>query len=337
MLRSTPVTLVVGGLSLVVASFALFGTPLTADATLEQRRHQIEAMTPAQRSQLAKRRERFDQYPAEEQQRLRELARQIDEAPDAAELEGVLNHYYSWMTKLEPGQRAELASLDSDARLDAVRRIRQRQELQKATQLSEEDLRALSDWLVDHVMSSFPPRQRRLFEPRLSQMSWQERTVLAMLRGWKMIERSPILNEASVGELAKRLSPPSRRRLESTTNVKAQRQLVFSWVRQLNTAAQDHFRGRLADIDEEELATFFHDLPVAERDELMALPPDEMLRELRMRYMRDHGPNAFGRLSPFGGPGTGAAGRRNSPLTPRYDLGHGVPRSDAARPGSSND
>lgn len=300
---------------------------LSADSTLAEHRQRIEQMHMDQRDQLLRQRKRFAELRPAEQDRLRRLSRQIEHEPDAESLRGVMLRYHDWLTTLESGQRAELASLPTDRKLQQILRRRQRELREQAQHLSEEDLQGLARWLEGVVMSRFPPWQRTLAARRLAEKTFSERTADVLLAVRRSAKRAPLIDEKNAARLAAQLSEPNRKKLETAADLDTKRRLVFSWIRQLSHHVQQKLRTRLDDIDEQKLADFFDHLSSEERNRLMGLPPEEIQRELRLMYLNDHnGPR-------FGEPRRDRAPRKNLPQRPGAGLSplRDLPRGDARR------
>ena len=64
-----------------------------AQTELEQRRQQLEALSPSEKRDLIAKKERFDRLSREEQERLRKLDEQLQEHPESEEMQQVLQRY----------------------------------------------------------------------------------------------------------------------------------------------------------------------------------------------------------------------------------------------------
>ncbi len=76
--------------------------------TFSQRRRQVEAMPAEQRDYLLRSEQQFRALPAQEQQRIRDLHDQIENAPDREKLRATMNRYCKWFETQPPFRRAKL-------------------------------------------------------------------------------------------------------------------------------------------------------------------------------------------------------------------------------------
>ncbi len=92
-----------------------------------ERRERIENMSPAEKAELLRQKERFDGLDAAEQERLVELHRQIEAHPESDKLRGVMERYYQWLQTLRPYERDELRRLPPEERIARIKELRQHQ------------------------------------------------------------------------------------------------------------------------------------------------------------------------------------------------------------------
>jgi hypothetical protein len=119
---------------------------------LRPQRDKLFSMNNEQLYELKMKSQKFNSLPQSEQDRLRELHRQLHEHPDAAELKRVLSDYNQWLNRLNDRVRLDLAELPLDKKLEQIRQIRQQQALDELgflgeTRLTRDDLSQLSDWI----------------------------------------------------------------------------------------------------------------------------------------------------------------------------------------------
>ncbi len=89
----------------------------------------LETMSATEKKELQSKQERFYRLDEKEQDRLRRLHEELSQAPDAAQLQRVMERYASWLQTLPSGARADLLSLppaDRVAERSACSRSRRR-------------------------------------------------------------------------------------------------------------------------------------------------------------------------------------------------------------------
>ena len=289
------------------------------------RRARIERMSPSEKDQLLRQQERFSQLDPAEQQRLRTFAKELDQAPDAAELRPVLDHYYQWLLTLPGIQRAQLLQLEPEQRLQRIKQMKADDARLAGHRLSASDSQAVFNWLEHRIMDNVQPAMR----DRLQQLSPAERHREIVRMIWQR-SQSPEgfkgpgpLKPGDMQELRGKLSEGARKQLNQALDDSKVGQLMGDWVRQ---ALGGYFGGGRPmatagrGVSEERLRQFFeHELPESERQQLLALPADELYGNLRRLYylhMQGGPPGGM----PAGGAGPRRPGRgANSPPRGPHD------------------
>ncbi|MGB9689414.1 hypothetical protein [Thermogutta sp.] len=289
-------------------------------------RHQIEAMTDAEKYELQQKVERFKQLPATEQKRMMQLHEELIAAPDAAELATVLVRYYQWFKLLTPVQRGEMEALRPDERIAWIRRTRSemvtaainrtlfnfpperiRQLLEASMTSRPEDRPAPEDVFVlvrfveetaskrgEDLLERLSPQERQNLVSKLNQLRdpQQKKELLAITwLQWQLDhpDQSSMITPQELDELLTKFSPLTRSRLEALPR-EEQLKRVSQWIR--GSVFFRYVMPRVwADmrrpVSEQELSRFVEEqLSQEERAELLALPPEEMQRELTRRYLR---------------------------------------------------
>lgn len=311
---------------------------MAAVSSRQQREARLDALTATQRQQLASARSRLASLDPAEQDRVRRLQAALEAAPDGAELHQVLVRYGRWLATLSPGERAELAKLSSNQRVARLQTMVPDHALRRPLTLTSDDLDELGRWIEERVWRDDRPRhrpgeadRRAMFVGRFLENSPSSGSIRFWSKG---------LSSEMLEDLAKRLSAEPAARLSSPNlSPSEKRRQVVGWLEQL-------VRSRLPRVDGDRLSAFFEqELSVAGRDELLSLPPDEMERELQVRYFRAHWGRRPGRpgMGPPGGPdgerpgrfdgpgrldgprGPGGGGRRPPPPPPGEDFGEPPP------------
>ena len=299
------------GLAIVV-----IGGLVAAGESWADRRARIEKMSPAEKDQLLRQQQRFLQLDPAEQQRLRAFATDLDQAPDAAQLRQVLDQYYGWLLTLPGLERAQLLQMDTEQRLQRIKQMKADQVRLAAHRLSASDVQAVSDWLERRVMENVPPPVR----DRLQQLTPGERHREIVRMIWQRSQSPEGFKGPGPGpgpskpgdlqDLRAQLSESARRQLNEALDERKVGQLMADWVKQ---ALGGYFSGGRPmaaggiGVSEERLRQFFeHELPESQRQQLLALPADELHNQLRRLYYLHMQGGAPGRMIP----GDGAGPRR---------------------------
>lgn len=120
---------------------------------LAERKARIEQLDDTDKDQLRQKAERFAKLEQTEKERMRALHEQIEVAPDRAQLEATMQRYSEWLATLTPVQRAELADLEPQARVEKIKQLRDKQADQSSKQLSHADVVAFSKWFVERLVA----------------------------------------------------------------------------------------------------------------------------------------------------------------------------------------
>ena len=289
-------------------------------------RRRIAALSDAEKAELWQKVERFRRLSPAEQDRLRQIHQELMAAPDREQLMTVLQRYYQWFKLLTPSQRGELEALKPEQRIAWIRRTRSemivaavnrtlfsfpperlRKLLQDSMLVRPEDRPAPEDifGLIRFVESSAARRGEELLNnlsqgeredvvKKLSQLAdpkqRQEFLAITWLQ-WQLDhpDQSPPLTWDELEQLKKDLSAGSRRRLDGLPRDE-QLKLVSRWIRSyvfFRYVMPRVWADMRRPISEQELGRFLEEqLTKEERGALLALPPDEMQRELTRRYLR---------------------------------------------------
>ncbi len=309
---------------------AVGGTVLAEEARSDRGR--VESMTPAQKHELAQRRQRFAALEPDEQDQLRRLHDQIERDPNSPELRRVMSRYYEWLKTLPPYVRAELAELPMAERVERIRKLRDEERRQQAKQLGTGDAEVLRKWMEsvigrheDQIIRALPEPMRQRLDGM--EASMRRRAIMgALLMRWHSTGpgKTPPIPERELAELRSKLSVSARGSLESLSPVDQWR-MVSGWSRQVSRHRSfgrrpghgEPSKGDQSKTDEE-LAQFFeHELSAKQRDRLLGLPAEQMQQELWRMYM-------FWQKGSEGSPRRPGDSRRGKPRP--FDQRHGPPR-----------
>lgn len=270
--------------------------PARAEDAIAERRVRIEAMTAAEREQLARRYDRFMALAPEEQERLRALHRALEQDPAANELRAVMARYHRWLSRLSTAQRAELLAMDPEERLEKIRQLRLEKRARQRRRLSPEDRQAVRSWIEGLVRSRISQREWERLEALPEPQRRAELARLVLQRRQQNF-RWGTVNEESLKELREALSPRAREALDAEGTAEGRRALLGMWTRQAfaDVYARDPFN-RWQPPEPEVLMRFMNEeLSPQERQELTGLSGDQLLLRLQRMYfqrqMRRNQPN----------------------------------------------
>ncbi len=277
-----------------------------ANVDLQARRERLLAMAPEQKERLFHNQERLAALPATEQQKLRKVADELESDPQAEHLHHILVRYHDWLKKLSPGQRAELLELPADQRLAKIKEIRAdqsrriHQESAAGEPVTLADFNHIIKWIEgyawkhrDALLQDATPEMRKQIE-RLPENKRHRSILWLLLQRWRGGQQGglPPISEQDIAALTEKLSPQAHDRLTNSAGLSAQRQLVHRWVQaavrhRMETVGASR---SLSPIAQHELEQFFeHELTSDQREQLLALPPEKMQRELRRLYFLQPG------------------------------------------------
>jgi hypothetical protein len=298
----------------------LSGLVLTAWAdTPAERTKRLADLSPEQKEDLLRKKQRFDALDDAERQRLRELHAELSAAPDAAQLQGVLVRYSNWLKALQPTLRAEVTNvkLPAEKRIERIKEIVREQETKRFSEfvrfnLPPEDLDAIYQWLDRFVEEKerkimdaiHDDRDRRRIRD-IDDDRARRRTLITRLAFRRPDSKMPFPSKDDIHQMVAGLSEATRKELNQTQDADVREgrayELVFAAIGSIAFPPPS----------EEELRKFFAQLPAERRSPLENLDPDELqstLRQMwRMEQFRERGGPPRGS---WGGPSRGGDGPR---------------------------
>ncbi|HJQ81488.1 MAG TPA: hypothetical protein VJ828_16115 [Lacipirellulaceae bacterium] len=287
------------------------GMRAAASPSLVARRKWVESLSPDKMASLEAQMQRFealDKNPAE-QNRLRALERQINQAADADLLRHRLVAYGRWLSRQLPGDQEDLRMLPTDERLDLVRAIVRDEQERAARRLSAEDAEKLRAEIMEiyqerkgRFLGSLrhrDPDNRRRFEEA------EEPRRALMVLTWEL--RSDERDEKTRDRLVDALGSEAREQWNRISRRDQRRRQFLLW-RWIWETMQPSW-------GPDELEKFFaNELDNNQRAQLLSLRADEMQSELKRLYLASQ----FGLSDPNQLPGE--TGRRStSPNAPPPD------------------
>jgi hypothetical protein len=274
-----------------------------ADAQLrQQRRREIENMTDAQRSRLRTKCAAFRKLPADEQEKLRQLDRELkeDRRQQGGELTHVMSDYIEWLETLDAGQRQDLRTeATPDSRERHVRRIineqHERAELMASRRgsnrggLSPADLDTVLGVVEKHLREKGPRSSPQLEELKTKQGLQRHAAIWEMAFGRRSGERGrvPALlfppSEQLIDEMLEQIGNADQKRMASRRDPQQRAAALFSLISRGLWAEFESIKP-----DEATLASYLAELSGEQQGEILRLPPEGQQRELLRRYMEAH-------------------------------------------------
>ena len=262
--------------------------------SLADRQMLVEQMSPAEKESLLRRQQRFAEFEPGEQQRLRSLHEEIQQDPQAASLRGTLAAYYDWLLQLSPSERASLASLAADARLEKIEALRDEERKRELYKTSPADKEAIAGWLEEQIRCRLPKDAR---PAQYEDLSPVERRGAIMLMGSTQlpggVSSVPQYSEEVVASLRKELSPEGQAKLDQIKTEEQWRRVVTGWgdgwfSQAIRDSIRKYYDSLLADVRKEDIVRFFEELPETERAELLGWSSEAREFRLRMMYLKKH-------------------------------------------------
>lgn len=197
----------------------------------------LASLTAAEREEMQRKWQQFEGLLPAKQDQLRQLHRDLQQADDSQQLQGVLGRYCEWLKTLPPKQRAMLADLPPESRITRITQIKQQQEerrrsLRIGKALTDADMRNVVRWwfqfLRDHertILASIPPEQRQEF--RGLRAPERQRRLMKALR--KI--RPPLHpSDDEIRRLIDQLSPAAKQVLEGVSDLEQREEILRLWL-----------------------------------------------------------------------------------------------------------
>jgi hypothetical protein len=203
-----------------------------ADESYAQRVARIAGMTPEEKEELRKKKERFDALSPAEQQRIRELHAAIAADPDSRELMQTMTRYHRWLATLDPTDRYKLLDIkDPQERVARIKELLQQQEERRFRQyfanLPEEDRKAIYQWIGEFVATHAEQIRSRLPEGiarRLEHFPDDEARRRELFLAWQRWRREfdlPSPGPDDYAALLKRFSSATQKQIEAAAQATA--------------------------------------------------------------------------------------------------------------------
>jgi hypothetical protein len=253
---------------------------LVSSDSPEERRRWVESQSAEQKARLASQAKRFNdlQRIRGEQQRLKDLERDIARANDSKKLQATLVAYSQWLAGLSAARqetlREDMAERSTEEQVEVVHQFVRNENAQASRQLSDED----SDRLKREVLAIVAERQDEILREMRRRGEHERARRLEGPRGALMVITRAMLQGRDDDEIRDRLvgalSPTARAHLDNLRRDFRRAQL-WQWVRQsLETT-----------VGPDDLERFFAEkLDNEERELLLNMPTEEMQSRLQRLY-----------------------------------------------------
>lgn len=265
----------------------------------------FDSLSLAEKHQLKLNFETYSKLNSAELRELEAFHQRLNEHPDRAQLQSVLEKYYQWLTSLGSTDKGRVLDADSDKRLDEIAKLRSEQTRtalgkQGATRLPQvRDEEFLLNWFDFTIRSHerlfreqfpklFGEYQRRQSPPsnvpqeQLVQIAKQaslRQLVAALIRADRQFIQDTIYYD--VDFLRRGLSYEAQA-IIADQDVEGQKTLILNWIEATNQAKSM--------IPEEKLQEFYERLPADQRDQLDQMPIDEWKEALSRMYREKNAP-----------------------------------------------
>ncbi|WP_442483856.1 hypothetical protein [Aeoliella sp. SH292] len=319
-------------------------------ASYTERREFVTALPASEQTDVASKHRRYESLTPEMRDELNEWHRTVAAAPDAKELQKTLLAYYAWVSQQGEVEQARLRTLSAAERLARVQEIQAETEKRNKWHLSPREASALRSTLdelannpemkrlhqamvkslpsLDKLPERLSPDRADLLR-KLRRMSPQQTMLFVM---WLSSGgRAEFMNPAIVAyrdaieqHLVAAIDPSMLAKLPEEPLGRTRQLAVW-----LTVASRPQGKPDVATLEE----YFFSDkLTEAERQELLAKPLEQMLKELEVLYAREFADDdqfwSELRGGPFGGGRRGGWDRGRDGRGPE---GRGDGRRDGER------
>jgi hypothetical protein len=262
------------------------------ETVLKENRARLESMSGEELELLRRKRDRFALLSPHDQDKLRQLDRDLHREPNAEQLMQTLRGYHDWLATLRSGDQARLQDMDAAQRIAEIREmvsLRRQMDigLTDATRLPPEDNEALRKWLGEFVRRKqeeiaklFPAGERP--QESLGRRGFQSQVVRLVFSVARDIVPEDKLEQLvtidDMAELTKTLSQRANQILNDQPSHSEKVRLIFRWVN----------ASYVPRVGEEELRRFLSEvLNDQQREIIYRLGPEEGRSEL-MRLYREY-------------------------------------------------
>jgi hypothetical protein len=276
-----------------------------------QRRDWITALDDDNRRALLARYNQFSALSSSEQAWLRDLHAALIAAPDSEQLERTMLQYREWLSSLPASRQFELRDMPVDDRVREIVNQVHRAANSPWIELTPEETRrldAIEHSIRQQIIRETDPPERGDFgrQTRDRRQGFAQQIVL-YIQNHRNEWRPQVIEALSAEHLAKFEEMP----------LLLQQQQIVRWFMQRRGRGNGPF---MFEVTQQELERFFVEkTDPADKEQLLALPRQQMQQELRRRYLHSvFGEDFSPESGPFGPPrgGRGGPGPRRGPGGP---------------------
>ncbi|TVS16605.1 MAG: hypothetical protein EA424_13915 [Planctomycetaceae bacterium] len=269
-------------LILVIAGWTE-GDPADSEA-----RQRLSAMSAAEKQELDAKRARFYAMPENDQQRLRQVHRDLSEADDREQLQQIMQNYAKWLRSLQSGARAELVSLPPESRIERIKQLLQEQESWRMrkyamSELTPDDRAVIVKWMEEFVSAHEEQILERMphWKQRWDSLPPAQRLNMLIFAATAIRPVRELLlpTEEEMNLLKKQLSGSARQELSRAEKEGRLPELAERWLRAAMLS-----RRALPEVSREELQQFYSDLDQRQREYLENMSAERMEQELTRLY-----------------------------------------------------
>ena len=260
----------------------------------------LRQLDDEERTNLRAKYNRFRQLPVDEQNRMRELHRQISDEPDAEKLQEAMLVYSDWLGGLPPARQFELRTMHPpEERIRTIKRWVDEMRDDAVLTLSDDELRRF----VRRIRGPLEDLQRDAMREASKSNGGRGRNPMQLNQIPNAMIRRVASGMSEPGEFQDAvLQALPERTHEAFKSLEPRQKIdrIMTWLRQ-----SESLQG---EVSQEALERFFaEELDAETRAELLSLPPDEMEKALQRMYRfqpgRDRGkPWAWGKGERRDGP-----------------------------------
>jgi hypothetical protein len=314
--------------ALAVVVMACLALTVWADTTAE-RTKRLASLSPEEKEDLLRKKQRFDALKDEEKQRLRDLHQSLSAEADAVQLHALAVRYSNWLKALAPTVRSSLQSLPADQRIERIKEIVRGQEAQRFREfvnynLPPNDQEQIYQWLdkfveenekqiLDAIRDDHDRRRIRNIDDDRA----RRRSLISRMGFRYPGSKMPFPSKEEINQMVDGLSETTRKELDKATDPGKRQGRAYELV------GAAIFSILQPQPSESELRKFYADLPAEKQAPLENLDPEQLQIELRKmfrmeKYGRWGGPQRGGFDRDKGGGGDGR-GPRPGPPPPEFN------------------
>ena len=267
----------------------------------------VKALSPRQKYDLWKKQQRFNGLDDDVKKNLLLLNKQIQEDEHPEQLRRVMEHYYDWYkSSLQTWERPKLNELTPEKRIEWINtRFQDEQTKITSTPPTSKDADRLWHWMDEYAEKhekSFTHDLPPWMQNNLKNTSPAKRRQALIVMMWFRPQsggpsgfggpggpsRTVQITEDDLKQLRSKFTTQTQKLLE-TKSTDEQIQAIQKWANHLSWQKRGSIMGTLS--NDEELAKFFEkDLKDEDRDRLLNMSGDDMMKELLRLYILKNRP-----------------------------------------------